>query len=197
MNEVLSDGSEMFFRDIVNNGKCFKDNVSDFLYFPFFFYLFASLLIFPVWNLPWSASLRQNGKSVCLIVFENTNTTLHFKLCRYSFNHICITDCRLLACPVVHLVAWLRTWDDHLHCCCWWWLEASDNVVFSVDGMYLQVRNDYMKDLAERVEHDMAIRLGCIEMRYAVKQILFNIVKWKKTKQHYSCFGRICFNFIL
>lgn len=32
--------------------------------------------------------------------------------------------------------------------------------------MCLQVRNDYMKDLAESIEPDVAIRLGCIEMRY-------------------------------
>ncbi|XP_052283061.1 focal adhesion kinase 1-like isoform X4 [Dreissena polymorpha] len=48
-------------------------------------------------------------------------------------------------------------------------LYAKDKVTFYY--LYDQVRNDYMKDLAEKIEHDMAIRLGCIEMRRFFKDM--------------------------
>ncbi|WAR24153.1 FAK1-like protein [Mya arenaria] len=48
-------------------------------------------------------------------------------------------------------------------------LYAKDKVTFYY--LYDQIRNDYMKDLAEKIEHDMAIRLGCIEMRRFFKDM--------------------------
>ncbi|KAL4235721.1 putative serine/threonine protein phosphatase [Mactra antiquata] len=48
-------------------------------------------------------------------------------------------------------------------------LYAKDKVTFYY--LYDQVRNDYMKDLAEQIDHDMAIRLGCIEMRKFFKDM--------------------------
>jgi hypothetical protein len=32
-------------------------------------------------------------------------------------------------------------------------------------GFIFQIRNDYMRDIAENIDPDVAIRLGCIEMR--------------------------------
>ncbi|XP_056017631.1 focal adhesion kinase 1-like isoform X8 [Ostrea edulis] len=48
-------------------------------------------------------------------------------------------------------------------------LYLRDKVTFFY--LYDQVRNDYMKDLAESIEPDVAIRLGCIEMRRFFKDM--------------------------
>ncbi|CAI9727205.1 focal adhesion kinase 1-like isoform X3 [Octopus vulgaris] len=48
-------------------------------------------------------------------------------------------------------------------------LQQKDKVTF--DYLYDQVRNDYMLDVAEHVDHDVAIRLGCIEMRHFFKDM--------------------------
>ncbi|XP_052826194.1 focal adhesion kinase 1 isoform X6 [Octopus bimaculoides] len=48
-------------------------------------------------------------------------------------------------------------------------LQLKDKVTF--DYLYDQVRNDYMLDVAEHVDHDVAIRLGCIEMRHFFKDM--------------------------
>lgn len=38
--------------------------------------------------------------------------------------------------------------------------------------LLLQVRSDYMKELAESIDTDVAIKLGCIEMRYILWSLL-------------------------
>ena len=38
-----------------------------------------------------------------------------------------------------------------------------------------QIRNDYMRDIAENIDPDVAIRLGCIEMRWDIIQWLCDI----------------------
>ncbi|KAL8623580.1 hypothetical protein ACOMHN_000185 [Nucella lapillus] len=48
-------------------------------------------------------------------------------------------------------------------------LYSRDKVTFYY--LYDQVRSDYMRDLAEKVELDVAIRLGCIEMRRFFKDM--------------------------
>ncbi|XP_053394577.1 focal adhesion kinase 1-like isoform X6 [Mercenaria mercenaria] len=48
-------------------------------------------------------------------------------------------------------------------------LYSKDKVTFYY--LYDQVRNDYMKELAEQIDHDMAIKLGCIEMRRFFKDM--------------------------
>lgn len=48
-------------------------------------------------------------------------------------------------------------------------LYSKDKVTFYY--LYDQVRNDYMKDLAEKIDADMAIRLACIEMRRFFKDM--------------------------
>ena len=44
-------------------------------------------------------------------------------------------------------------------------VSSVDTRHFIVFILYFQVRNDYMRDIAEYIETDMAIKLGCIEMR--------------------------------
>ncbi|XP_021343131.1 focal adhesion kinase 1-like isoform X2 [Mizuhopecten yessoensis] len=48
-------------------------------------------------------------------------------------------------------------------------LYTKDKVTFYY--LYDQVRNDYMRDIAEHIEADIAIRLGCIEMRRFFKDM--------------------------
>ncbi|XP_062622322.1 focal adhesion kinase 1-like isoform X3 [Saccostrea cucullata] len=48
-------------------------------------------------------------------------------------------------------------------------LYTRDKVTFFY--LYDQVRNDYMRDIAESIEPDVAIRLGCIEMRRFFKDM--------------------------
>ncbi|KAL3867719.1 hypothetical protein ACJMK2_040583 [Sinanodonta woodiana] len=48
-------------------------------------------------------------------------------------------------------------------------LYSKDKVTFYY--LYDQVRNDYMRDMAEHIDSDMAIRLGCIEMRRFFKDM--------------------------
>ena len=55
--------------------------------------------------------------------------------------------------------------------------------------MYLQVRNDYMRDIAEHIDHDIAVRLGCIEMRYSYYLFMFlfntNLIVAETVTAHY------------
>lgn len=48
-------------------------------------------------------------------------------------------------------------------------LQLKDKVTFYY--LYDQVRNDYMRDIAEHIDPDVAIRLGCIEMRRFFKDM--------------------------
>ncbi|ESO92503.1 hypothetical protein LOTGIDRAFT_120690 [Lottia gigantea] len=48
-------------------------------------------------------------------------------------------------------------------------LYAKDKVTFYY--LYDQIRNDYMKDIAEHIDHDVAVRLACIEMRRFFKDM--------------------------
>ncbi|XP_041358012.1 focal adhesion kinase 1-like isoform X2 [Gigantopelta aegis] len=48
-------------------------------------------------------------------------------------------------------------------------LYSKDKVTFYY--LYDQVRNDYMRDIAEHIDHDIAVRLGCIEMRRFFKDM--------------------------
>ncbi|XP_069128415.1 LOW QUALITY PROTEIN: focal adhesion kinase 1-like [Argopecten irradians] len=48
-------------------------------------------------------------------------------------------------------------------------LYTKDKVTFYY--LYDQVRNDYMRDIAEHIDADIAIRLGCIEMRRFFKDM--------------------------
>ncbi|XP_048256196.1 focal adhesion kinase 1-like isoform X4 [Haliotis rufescens] len=48
-------------------------------------------------------------------------------------------------------------------------LYSKDKVTFYY--LYDQVRNDYMRDIAEHIAHEVAIRLGCIEMRRFFKDM--------------------------
>ncbi|XP_055956032.1 focal adhesion kinase 1 isoform X4 [Patella vulgata] len=48
-------------------------------------------------------------------------------------------------------------------------LYAKDKVTFYY--LYDQIRNDYMRDIAEHIDHDVAVKLACIEMRRFFKDM--------------------------
>ena len=50
-------------------------------------------------------------------------------------------------------------------------------VKISKVSFIFQIRNDYMRDIAENIDPDVAIRLGCIEMRWDIIQWLCDIDK--------------------
>lgn len=45
-------------------------------------------------------------------------------------------------------------------------VEKYSNDMFSDFFFLFQVRSDYLKEYAEHVDPEVAIQLGCIEMRY-------------------------------